>query len=110
MRLRPLILLGVALLVPVTVRAETWRWCDAEGHLHYSNVAELVPAGAATITTNGDGLLLERLEPLLAQAGGARPHRAVECDKVAPRRVWKPADLRFYPLTRLDRGASSPTA
>jgi len=44
-------LLILALALPVLAQAEdTWRWRDSSGRIHYSNVAEHVPSGAAQIS------------------------------------------------------------
>src|SRR5579885_2654566 len=44
-------LLFLAILsVPALVHADVWRWRDARGQLHYSNVSEHVPPHATVVT------------------------------------------------------------
>lgn len=51
-------LLILALALPVLAQADdTWRWRDSAGRIHYSNVAEHVPAGAAQMPAGGIGYL-----------------------------------------------------
>jgi len=37
------------LCIPALVHADVWRWRDARGRLHYSNVSESVPAHATVV-------------------------------------------------------------
>ena len=51
-------LLILALALPVLAQAEDlWRWRDSSGRIHYSNVAEHVPQGAAQMPTGKIGYL-----------------------------------------------------
>ncbi len=51
--MRYLILVGCILALPVLGRADTtvWRWTDAAGTVHYSNVASRVPPAAVPLAT-----------------------------------------------------------
>ena len=50
--MRQLLIALVLALAPALVHAEDmYRWQDENGVVHYSNVAEVVPAGAAVVTT-----------------------------------------------------------
>jgi len=52
------VLLILALALPVLAQAEDmWRWRDSSGRIHYSNVAEHVPPGAAQMPTKSIGYL-----------------------------------------------------
>jgi hypothetical protein len=53
--MKTLLLLAI-LCVPALVHADVWRWRDARGQLHYSNVSEHVPPHA-TVVTGGIGTL-----------------------------------------------------
>ena len=56
MEMRALLILALAL--PVLAQAEdVWRWTDSSGRIHYSNVAEHVPQGAAQMATGKIGYL-----------------------------------------------------
>ena len=61
--------------IPAAASSDVWRWRDASGHLHYSNVAEHVPSWA---------------EPVTTQLGHvSMPERAVE--PASPREEGKPS-------------------
>ena len=50
--LRFVALVAALIILPAGAGAEDiWRWRDAAGRLHYSNVRENVPAGAETLGT-----------------------------------------------------------
>jgi uncharacterized protein DUF4124 len=50
--MRQLLLALILALAPALVHADdVYRWQDENGVLHYSNVADLVPAGADVVTT-----------------------------------------------------------
>ena len=71
---------------------EVWRWTDADGALHYSNRAAIVPPDATTVTTR---LTVEtdRLPgaPVMA-AEQQRPHTPAQR---RPHRIYTEERLRF---------------
>ena len=57
--------------IPAAASSDVWRWRDAGGQLHYSNVAEHVPAYAEPVTTQLGHVTMPAAEP-------ARPREAVK--------------------------------
>jgi len=62
----PRALLVLALLVlPAAAGAGTWRWRDAAGRLHYSNIVSEVPAGAVELDVKDEPPGEWRIETIL---------------------------------------------
>jgi hypothetical protein len=62
-------LLALVLVLPALAHGAIWRWHDAAGGLHYSNVAEHVPAHAEPVRRPLGRLSIVPAAPTL------RPHR-----------------------------------
>jgi hypothetical protein len=60
------------LAAPALARADLWRWRDAAGRLHYSNVEGEVPPGAELI----DGDTSDAQESSVDPAPAPEPRRA----------------------------------
>jgi hypothetical protein len=72
--------LAVALMVPALAQADqVWRWQDAAGRLHYSNVPERVPPYAEPVRTTIGRLALPPIE--------AREVRPAEAPRLEPERA-----------------------
>src|SRR5262249_56996572 len=109
------ILLAVTLTLAPTLAAaeDVWRWKDAGGALHYSNLARLAPSDAtvvkAPLTLEVDRLPGAPVEPVLDIRGGQvlteadRP--AARSRAAAPARSkWLPDAPRIYDARRLRFG------
>lgn len=72
---RSTVLLALILFAPALSRADVWRWRDASGQLHYSNVTGRVPAQAVVVRTRLGSLSLASGE---APAELAKDAEAVE--------------------------------
>jgi len=86
--MRKIVLALTVALVPALALAEDmWRWKDAQGVLHYSNIARDVPAGATLVDTHitleVDRLPGAPVEPVLEMRGG----QVVDPGERAPGRV-----------------------
>jgi len=109
------ILLAVTLTLAPTLAAaeDVWRWKDARGAVHYSNLARLAPSDAtvvkAPLTLEVDRLPGAPVEPALDIRGGQvlteaeRP--AARSRAAAPARSkWLPDAPRIYDARRLRFG------
>jgi uncharacterized protein DUF4124 len=79
----------LALIAPAARGEEMWRWKDANGTLHYSNQADVVPADAVPVTTrliveadrlpgapdDGTVTTVQEKYPRTYQPHAAKPHR-----------------------------------
>jgi hypothetical protein len=92
-------------LVPALASAEdVWRWTDAHGVIHYSNVALNVPARAAVVDTPIT-LEVDRLPGAPAETGLVEAAvRPAPGGRSASRSRWLPDAPRIYDEARLRFG------
>ncbi|HWP66095.1 MAG TPA: DUF4124 domain-containing protein [Candidatus Limnocylindria bacterium] len=111
--MKHVVLALAAALVPVCAQAgDLYRWTDAGGVVHYTNVAQNAPAEAVQVDTPIT-LEVERLpagdEPVLEMAGGQVSERCTRAHgaPAVEGQYWYPDAPRIYDEERLRFGLFS---